>query len=145
MVSVDKYDTDGNYIKSYNSLIDGARSAGRSYEGVTNIKSVCDGQTITAYGYVWRYKGHPFDEFSLEKKTNAIAVNQYTTNNTFVNTHPSAKQAGISLNSTSYGGITNCCKGRSQTAYGYKWFYADDPNQPDKTKIVDAKEVTKIA
>lgn len=145
MVSVDKYDTNGNYIESYNSLIDGARSAGRSYEGVTNIKSVCDGQTITAYGYVWRYKGRPFNEFSLEKKTNAIAVNQYTTNNIFVNTHPSAKQAGISLNSTSYGGITNCCKGRSQTAYGYKWYYADDVNQPDKTKIIDAKEVTKIA
>lgn len=140
MVAIDKYDTDGNYIESFNSIVDGARSAGRNYEGVTNIKSVCNGQTKTAYGYVWRYKGHPFNEFSLKKKTNERAVNQYTTDDIFINNYPSAKKAGIALNSRSYGGITNCCKGHSQTAYGYKWFYADDPNQPDKTKIMK-KEV----
>ena len=45
----------------------------------------------------------------------------------------------------SQGNISMCCRGVRNKAYGYKWYYADDINQPDKTKIIDAKEVTKIA
>lgn len=136
MVCVDKYDISGNYIESFNSIIEGARSVGKSYEGVTNIKSVCNGETITAYGYVWRYKGDRFDKFSLERKSTEKAVNKYTKNDVFIETYRSAKFAGSVVGIKSYGNITNCCRGRQHTAHGYKWFYADDPNQPDKTKII---------
>lgn len=140
MVSIDKYDLDGNFIESFNSMIDGAKSVGKSYGGCTNIKSVCDGQTITAFGYVWRYKEHPFNEFSLEKKSTEKAVNQYTKDGIFIKTHDSAKKAGFDVGIKCYGNVTNCCKGNQKTAHGYKWYYADDPNQPDKTKIMK-KEV----
>ena len=32
--------------------------------------------------------------------------------------------------------ITNVCQKRRNKAGGYKWFYANDPEQPDKTKII---------
>lgn len=134
MVSIDKYDTCGNFIESFNSMVDGARSVGK--EGITNIKSVCDGRTKTAYGYVWRYKGHLFNEFSLKRKSLERAVNQYSHDDKFIARHDSAKKAGALIGIKCYGNITNCCRYNKKTAHGYKWFYADDPNQPDKTKII---------
>lgn len=108
MVSIDKYDTCGNFIESFNSMVDGARSVGK--EGITNIKSVCDGRTKTAYGYVWRYKGHLFNEFSLKRKSLERAVNQYSHDDKFIARHDSAKKAGALIGIKCYGNITNCCR-----------------------------------
>lgn len=50
---VNQYDLDGNFIKTWSSLIEAARS----FNGVTgaNITSVCKGKRKSAYGYKWRY------------------------------------------------------------------------------------------
>ena len=66
------------------------------------------------------------------------AVNQYTKDGIFIKTYLSLSIAssitGINLTS-----IANCCKRKKSfhTAGGYKWFYANDPEQPDKTKVID--------
>ena len=73
-------------------------------------------------------------------------VNQYDLKNNYLNTFNSITDATNSIGKAKT--TTNICamlKGKQSTAYGYKWYYADDVNQPDKTKIIDAKEVTKIA
>lgn len=66
------------------------------------------------------------------------AVNQYTEDNIFVKTHPSLSIAS-SATTAGITAIANCCKKKKHfhTSGGYKWFYADDPNQPDKTKIMN--------
>lgn len=57
-------------------------------------------------------------------------VNQYDLNGNFIQSFPSAKSAAESLNkitSTSRGAsshITDVCKGKRKTAYGYKWKFA---------------------
>lgn len=135
-VSVDKYDLDGKFISTYMSIIDGARSVNKGYEGVTNIKSVCDGQTITAYGYIWRYKGQPFDKYCLTPKTIERAINQYSIDGQFITTYTSAKKVAEILNYKTNTGITNCCRKRIKSSHGFKWYYADDPNQPDKSAIL---------
>ena len=35
-----------------------------------------------------------------------------------------------------YGSIHKCCNKKAKTFKGYKWYFADDPNQPDKSKII---------
>lgn len=65
------------------------------------------------------------------------AVNQYTKDDKFVKLYPSlglAKtETGVDITA-----IANCCKKKKYfyTAGGYKWFDVDDPDQPDKSKII---------
>lgn len=65
------------------------------------------------------------------------AVNQYTKDGIFIGAYESLTAASLatSINSTA---ISNCCKKKKyfHTAGGFCWFYADDPDQPDKTKII---------
>lgn len=58
-------------------------------------------------------------------------INQYDLNNQYIQTFSSAKEAArfIRPETTSLGGvtshITDVCKGKRQTAYGFKWQYAN--------------------
>lgn len=65
------------------------------------------------------------------------SVNQYTKDKVFVQTYESLSIASLitDVNITS---IANCCKKKKhfRSAGGYLWFYADDLNQPDKSKII---------
>ncbi len=62
---------------------------------------------------------------------NGKPVNQYDLNGNFLRTFPSAKAAASALGkitSTSNGAsshITNVCKGKGKSAYGYKWKFAN--------------------
>lgn len=65
-------------------------------------------------------------------------VNQYTLNGVYVKTYGSIAAASKETR-ISYTDIWNCCKHIKyhQSAGGYLWFYTDDPDQPDKTKIIN--------
>lgn len=130
---VDQYTRDGIFVASYDSAK--IASIKLNLQSCTSITSCCKGKIKTAFDYVWRYKGHPFDEFktSLEHQ---IKINQYTIENVFVKTHLSSVDAMRELNVSSYGSIKKCCRGKLNTYKGYKWFFANDPNQPDETKII---------
>lgn len=54
-----------------------------------------------------------------------IKVNQYDLNGNFIRTWASMSEASIKLgiNKTS---ISQCCKGKYKTAYGYKWIYKEE-------------------
>lgn len=60
----------------------------------------------------------------LKKPHNQRKVNQYDLKGNFIRTWNSItdflKEEGLNLKNS---GITNCCKGRRKTAYGYKWKY----------------------
>ena len=87
-----------------------------------------------AYGYVWRYKDEPFDKYRVVSKYQP--VNQYSKDDVFIETHNTANQASKKVGLKYSGDISKCCKGKQKTCGGFKWFYADDPNQPDKSKII---------
>lgn len=50
---IEQYDKEGNYIGSFSSVSEAARSIGRKPGGITNC---CKGNRNSAYGFVWKYK-----------------------------------------------------------------------------------------
>lgn len=69
---------------------------------------------------------HAFDN-GLSKPHNQRKINQYDFDDNYIKTWNSItdflKEKGLDLESS---GITNCCKGRQKTAYGFKWKYVDE-------------------
>lgn len=148
-----KYDLDGNFIAIYNSAKEAAESIGAEKRSVC---SVCTGIVNTCYGYQFRYcdenGNYPekidayipepqirTDEYKNKmSKSKSKKVNQYTMDDVFIKTFDS----GISTKEigATPGIVSRCCKGLSKHSGGFKWFYADDPNQPDKTKIILKEE-----
>lgn len=66
---------------------------------------------------------------------NAKQFNQYDKNMRFVKTWDCGKDAERALGIL-VSNIARCAKGIRPTAGSFVWFYADDPNQPDKSKII---------
>ena len=138
---VDQYTRNGNYVATYNSIQEAADCIGGNF---SKISGVCSGQRKTAYDYVWRYHGESFDKY--ESHTNKFRkINAYTLDDIYLDTFNSAKEAKRKYGFNDHTSIYKCCRYEMKSSQGYKWYYADDINQPDKTKIIDAKEVTKIA
>lgn len=50
-----QYDLKGNFISSFNTFCDAARSIGKSKESSSHIAQVCNGYRKTAYNYIWRF------------------------------------------------------------------------------------------
>ena len=59
---VDQYDIKGNFIKSFDYIDLANKEIGGGHVG-----SVCRGQRLQAGGYVWRFKGEPFDKYRTPK------------------------------------------------------------------------------
>ena len=133
-VSVDKYSTDGKFLGNFKCVTDAGKSLNIDYVKTSCITDVCSGKMLTAYGYVWRYKDEPFDKYRVVSKYQP--VNQYSKDNVFIETHNTANQASKKVGLKYSGDIGKCCSGERKTCGGYKWFYANDPNQPDKSKII---------
>ena len=133
-VSVDKYSTDGKFLGNFKCVTDAGKSLNLDYVKTSCITDVCSGKNLTAYGYVWRYKDEPFDKYRVTSKYQP--VNQYSKDNVFIETHNTANQASKKVGLKYSGDIGKCCRGDKKTCGGYKWFFANDPNQPDKTKII---------
>lgn len=136
---VDCYSLDGKYIKTYTSIGIAAKELGhidKNGKGMTSkICNCCNGLKRTAYGFVWRYNGESFDKYNVKPKQKHTIINQYSIDNKFINTFNSMVEAN-NLTHVSKTGITNCCRKKNKTSGGYKWFYASDPSQPDKSKII---------
>lgn len=205
---VDMYTLDYNYLQSYNSISDAVFQNGFPHNGSKNIWSCCNGIKKSAYGYIWRYKGHDLHEFDLfcEKPSILIdiydvygsflkttdlydfikdnpefkyqyiievcrginktckgyvfrfhgeelnkyvftnyqrnrAFNCYSIDDVYIDTFDNSEEAAIRQcphikRLSAIKNITTVAKGKKKTCGGYKWYYADDPNQPDKTKII---------
>lgn len=137
--SVDQYDIDGRFINTFPTIKDAILLIGQSEGLATNISSVCRGKTKTAFGYVWRYHGEPFGNFVLDVRHKHI--NKYDLDNNYIETFHKGIDAAKSLNkpdeAKKYSGtIIRHLDNPNHIAYGFKWYYADDPNQPDPTKII---------
>ena len=137
-----KYSLDGQYISEYNSITDAANANNAS---VSHIFHCCVGKNKTCKGFVYRYAEDDFLKYDTCNKTQnknykwttSKMVNCYTLNNDFIKTYDSLHSAQVAVGLKSSSAITEVCKGRSKFSAGYKWFYANDPNQPDKTKIIN--------
>lgn len=126
-VKIDQYSVGGEFIKTHNSLQDALRYIGVKECQGSNIKKCCDGISPIRFGYVWRYSGEPFSLYPVYQKKggSSKAVSQYSLNNDYIKTYPSAKEAAAANGIKNSSQITHVCKGHGKTAGGYIWKYTN--------------------
>lgn len=124
-----QYDLDGNIIQHFSSIQSASIITGYTSD---SIGKCCKGHTKQCNGYVFLYYNK---KFKKDIYHNIKPVNCYDLENNFICSYSSIKEASLSIDKKSCG-ISDCCRYKQKTAYGYKWFFANDHNQPDKTKII---------
>lgn len=131
---VDLYTKDMVFVKHFESASECGKFLNISSSSVTKS---CRDNKYTVKGYIAVYH-NPEDRVLTKDEIRATKtiVNQYTLSDEFVSTHDNIADITEQLIGKRKGCIGKCCKGIISMAYGYKWFYADDPNQPDKSKII---------
>lgn len=138
--SICQYDKNGVLIKEYSSIKNVTNKTGFDRH---SISSVCNGRHYTGYGYIWRYKGDPFDKYPINydkhKKSgkNGRAVVKYDLCGNIVKIYKGGLKELLDDFKNFYS-IKTCLNGFSKTAYGFIWRYeGQDPPQPIvKRKIV---------
>ena len=120
-----QYDLYGNLLNKYDSIVDAAN--------ITNIKHACisivvDKLNRTAGGYVWS-TSNIFPGYEIKDK-----INMYDNNDNYIKTYDRlfhVKEDGFRPAE-----VNGVLKGRCKTHRNHKFFYASDPNQPNKSKII---------
>lgn len=139
---IDEYDVYGNYIQTHESIISASESV--EAQTPTAILKCCKGRSKFAFGRIWRYHGDAIDKYPLPHNPNVALrdykktpVDQYDYNGNLINSYDSIISAIRELNITSSDHITECCKGKLYTCYGYVWRYHGEPF--DKYKSSDKR------
>ena len=113
---VDMYRLDGTYICTFESTHQAAQAVGQK-----DISPLLRGKGISVKGYVFRYHGHPFDEFTTRKLVSQLKpVDQYDLNWNYIQTFDSVTDANRAYSSRS---ICRALKDVNYTAYGFHWLY----------------------
>lgn len=118
---VDVYDINGNYINTYDSMLEASKQLKICDSEICNS---CNGNRFSAKGHVFRYQGEPFNKY--KKKIHKKEVLQFDINDILINEYESVKDAmrktGVSVDT-----IGDCCKGKNNhIGKGYKWFFKND-------------------
>lgn len=74
-------------------------------------------------------------DFIGDKHPRCRTICQYDKDGNFIRVWDYIKQASDTLD-IHRTDIISCCRKRLKSAGGFVWYYADDPAQPDKTKII---------
>jgi hypothetical protein len=114
--SVYQYDINGNLINTFDSIKDAAESVNIDR---STISKCCSGVKQSGEGYVWSFEPIEFKHKKI--KPFEIPVIQLDKNNNPVREYCSASDAARSLGKTSGTHILDVCRGKRQTAFGYKW------------------------
>lgn len=119
---VEQYDLDGVYITSYPSAHEAERLTGISYG---NICACCREERNYTSLYQWKYKDSNkkiktfIKDIKVIKKINTIQQIDKDTD-LVINEYPTLSAAGRA-NNINISNIGECCRGKRQTAGGYKW------------------------
>lgn len=120
---VNKFDLNGNFIKTYTSLQEAAKDNNTRYQ---TISAVLRKERGHYKGYVYCYEGEVPNK-TKNYKTQGRRTGQYTLEGNLIAIHSSANHAAVSIGKSSNAGrnIRSVCAGQRKTAYGYKWKYLD--------------------
>lgn len=128
---IDEYDLNGNFIQTHNSIIEASEYAGSNYN--TAIFKCCAGKCTYAFQKIWRYHGDPLNKYKVPEITIAQRINkkaivsQYSKDGKLIATYNSiVDTTSFFEKEINLSHISECCKGKLYTAYGYVWRYGDD-------------------
>lgn len=119
---INQYDDSGCLVKTYPSIAEAARQLGSSAGCIANVLK---GHYKKTNGFRFRYAnecGDKIEPYIEEPNKCAIKVNQYTIDGKYIKTWDSMadikKVTGFDKSA-----ICCCCKGKLNSAYGFKWEY----------------------
>ena len=126
MKQVFKYDLNGNFIESYDSINKAAKENGCAAGG---ISMCCSGKSRYYYGYIWT---HEFNESIDPQALRTIRVYRYTMIGEYIDEFISMADASIATGATA-SNIMSACNGLNGSAGGYMWSYErKDKIEPTK-------------
>lgn len=116
---IDQYDINGNYIKTWDSILEAT-----NYYHLSNIASVLRGTRHVAGGYVWRYEGESFDKYDIQRKKRNIKrkydnmpVYQYDLDGNFIRSYDTVYD--IDKNKFDTWNVVKCLLGEIHYSNGY--------------------------
>ena len=129
-----------NTKQIYPSISEAARSTG---ENAQNISAVCnhdrkycglrDNKPVI-WMFLEEYNGENYEDFEIFLSHHrGIRVHKYTLDGAYLESYESITRAKEITGITT---IINVCSKRKYSTGGFRWYYADDKMQPDKTKII---------
>lgn len=125
-----QYKKDGTFIREYNSVKEAAEYLGNRTWGA-DISSCCNGKLKSSHGFIWSYRKGEIEAYKLK---NARKINQFTVTGELVGSYDSIINAIKSLGKGSPNCIGNCLSGRTHSAYGYIWRYANESTKDNTPK-----------
>lgn len=142
-------DFDGNFVNEYISIAEASETTGINNVVIGDCIDNRNGRK-SAGGFQWfciefdedisaiNFPKYKINTTRNNNGRNFHPINMYTLNDQYIRTFQTTVNAlkYIGKEKCCPSGITSCCSKTQKTAFGYKWFYADDTNQPDKTKII---------
>lgn len=141
-----QYSLDDELLAEYKNL---QEASSKTSVPTSNISSCCNGSSLKAHGYVWKFKDEtrrPKDSTNTKtQKYGYNVVNKYSINGEYINTYASAKLASEDSD-VSYDTIASACNGKQKSADGFQWRYLKDVDgnidiQPITQKQRPTKEV----
>ena len=130
--TVYQYDSNGDLIEEHYSCRSAAKFIGTKAD--SNICSCCNGESLTAYGYVFSYQKLDKEEvlyrfkkselLKLRKNNEKLSksVNQYDLAMNLIATYPSTQEAGRKLGFSS-SLIASVCRGEHSYTHGFIFKY----------------------
>lgn len=117
--SVDMYSIDGIFIKTFKSIRQAALEI--NYKDSAIIR-VCTGRIISIKNLIFRYHGHPFDEFDTSRAniTVPVCVDQYDDKWNYINTYNTMKEAQ-DITGISKVTIGRVIRGKQKMTGGFYW------------------------
>lgn len=131
-----KYDRDYNLISVYPSVTEASEHEDVSIFTIINSCNEYRNNSNSEYTYSYKELSNEQIKNKFSNKHNK-KVNMYDLEDNYIRTFSSFNEAGEFIG-TKYAStlISRCCSGRRKTTCGYKWYHSNNPNQPDKTKII---------
>ena len=120
---IKQFSLSGEFIKEWDSIRDAEEYLAKS-NAQANISACCKGKKHRAYGYVWRYSDDP-NYLEVKPLTPyRSSINQFTKSGDYIHTYSTIREASR-ITGIHESSISNCIKGRSKSAGGYVWKFAN--------------------
>lgn len=132
-VIIDSYDRYGNFLKTYIGYNDASKDTNCSKQ---SIYECCSGNSSYADRYVFRYHGDNFNKYFYPELFSTY-INVYEKESKkFIGSYYSLQEAARQLKFSGTNSAYKALRKERKYAYGYMFYYANDNEQPDKTKII---------
>ena len=133
---IKQFSVDGELLNVFESMLYIEKTYGYL---TSSICQVCNGNKISAYGYIWRYIEDDFDLYSTELLNQEKPVNQYSINGKYLHTYDSISEARKETNIVK---ISDVCNKKRDSAGGYIWRFTNECDGTSDIEV-DTRKIKK--